>query len=652
MIPAVLLALAAVLGGTVASYAYDDDAPLVARLAYGVATGFAALSLIGFVIANFVGIAIAAVAAGLIVALPLATLVRPAIRGRVAGDVRATAAGIRAAFQEPALSTGGPIVYAVLLTVFLWLVFDRVILEQDGGLLTGFVNNLGDLPFHLQVTSSFAYGQNFPPEDPTYAGTGFAYPYLSDFLAAMFVGLGASMKDAFFLENLLLALALAGVIHRFTRVLTADRLAAFIAPVLLFLSGGLGWIAFLQDARTNGQGVLETLGALPHDYTIVADGPFRWGNAITTLLVTQRSLLFGLPIAVIVFVLLWKLIHAEPPATTRPSFRTPAIRLALAAGLLTGSMPLIHAHSFVVVFGTAFFVGVLFLQWRERRWLPWSAYVVAALALALPQIWWSTHDSIANAGTFFGFEFGWDHGQENIAWFWLLNTGLFIPLALVAAFWPGSRPIAARPLLLFSAVFLVWFVVPNVMKLAPWVWDNIKVLFYWFVGFLPLVALVLAQLLRRSAGWRILGLSAILAMTLAGGIDIWRVLSGQTEYGEFDRDGIAVAQIIRDETPARALILHAPTYNPPLFLTGRRSLLGYTGYIWAHGLPYVDREADIKRIYAGEPGAAELLERYGIDYIVVSPLERNSMTVDDAFLDQYALIGEAGDYRLYEVARP
>ncbi len=652
MIPALLVALLVTLGGTVASYAYDNDAPLVVRCAYGVATGLVAFALIGFMLANFVPIGLATVVAALVAAAPLVALTRPTARARVGADLRSARGEVAVAARRPSLDTAGPLVYVVVLAVFLWLVFDRVILETDGGLSTGFVNNLGDLPFHLQVTSSFAFGQNFPPEDPTYAGTGFAYPYLADFVAATFVTLGASLKDAFFLQNLLLALSLAAVIHRFTRVLTGDRVAAYIAPVLLFLSGGLGFLAFLDDARNNGIGVLGTLAALPHDYTIVADGPYRFGNAITTLLVTQRSLLFGLPIAVIVFMLLWQLVHADPPAAGRPTPPDRPIRLALAGGILTGSLPLVHAHSFVVVFGTAFFVGVLFRQWRERRWVPWAIYVIAALALSLPQIWWSTHDSIANAGTFFGFEFGWDHGQANVVWFWIMNAGPFVALSAIAALWPGERPLASRALLLFSAVFLVWFIVPNAMKLAPWVWDNIKVLFYWYVGLIPLVALLLARWFRQGTGWRTAAAAGILVMTLSGGIDIWRVLSGQTQYQEFDRDGISVASFIRDETPARALILHAPTYNPAVFLTGRRSLLGYTGYIWAHGLPYVDREADIKRIYAGEPGAAELIDRYAIDYILVSPIERGSLTVNDAFLSQYPIIDQLGAYDLHEVPRP
>ena len=212
MIAAVLLALLAVVGGTLASYAYDDDAPLITRLAYGAASGLVALAGIGFILANFVGIVPAAIGAGVVVGLPLLGLARRGLRDALAADVRTLAGTLRTGLTDPTLSSTGPIVYTVGITVFLWFVFDRVILEEDGALLTGYINNLGDLPFHLQVTSSFAYGQNFPPEDPTYAGTGFAYPYLSDFLAAMFVAVGASLREAFVVQNLLVGLALVGLL--------------------------------------------------------------------------------------------------------------------------------------------------------------------------------------------------------------------------------------------------------------------------------------------------------------------------------------------------------------------------------------------------------------------------------------------------------
>lgn len=648
MIPSIILVVIAIAGGTVATYAYDDEAPLATRLAFGAATGLVAVSAIGFALANLVSLQPATIAATVVVGLPLLALVNERARGWIQADLRAVAGWLTTAVRTPSLSSIGPFVYLGAVLAFLWLVFNQVIVERDGGLSTGYVNGLGDLPFHIGVTSSFVYGQNFPPQDPSFAGTGFAYPYLSDFLTAMFVQLGASMRDAFFVGNLVLGLSFVGVLQRFTLVVTSDRLASYLAPPLVLFSGGLGWVGLIQDAQSSGTGLTGLLGSLTRDYTITPEGPLRWGNAITTLLVTQRSLLMGLPIALLVFILLWRLIHADVARQGRIRVTT----TALAAGLLTGTLPLVHAHSFLVVMGTAFLLGLLFRQWREGRWRPWLIYVIASLVLALPQIWWSTHDSVASAGTFFGFEFGWDHGQENIVWFWFINTGLFIPLAAAAAVWSLRGGLASRSSLLFTAAFIAWFVVPNVMKLAPWVWDNIKVLFYWFVGFVPLVALLLARLLRADTIRRAAAAVAIVVLTLAGAVDIWRAVSGQTVYGEFDRDSIALAASIRELTAPHALMLNAPIWNATVFLTGRPTLLGYTGHVFSRGLPYADREADIAKIYAGDPDADDLLARYGIEYIVVSPVERSHLTVNDAYFGQFTRLAEAGEYVLYEVPRP
>ncbi|MBA3767926.1 MAG: hypothetical protein H0W99_13270 [Acidobacteria bacterium] len=144
----------------------------------------------------------------------------------------------------------------------------------------------------------------------------------------------------------------------------------------------------------------------------------------------------------------------------------------------------------------------------------------------------------------------------------------------------------------------------------------------------------------------------VVVLTFSGALDVWRVVSRATELQEFDRDGIAFAAMTSIRTPPRALVLHAPIHNHPVFLTGRRSLMGYPGHIWTHGLDYRQREAEIKRIYAGAPDALVLLNRYGIEYAVLSPLERTLMPVNDSFFEHYQRVGEIGEYRLYKIGRP
>ncbi len=77
--------------------------------------------------------------------------------------------------------------------------------------------------------------------------------------------------------------------------------------------------------------------------------------------------------------------------------------------------------------------------------------------------------------------------------------------------------------------------------------------------------------------------------------------------------------------------------------------MGYPGHIWTHGLDYTQREAEIKRIYAGGSDAPLLLQKYGVQYAVVGPHERNLMTVNDQFFSRFQVIGEVGGYRLYKI---
>jgi hypothetical protein len=337
----------------------------------------------------------------------------------------------------------------------------------------------------------------------------------------------------------------------------------------------------------------------------------------------------------------------------------------VAAGVVAGLLPLVHAHSFAVMMlmgacmALAQGAAVLFAQGAATEvparvwavWRPWVLFAVVASVLALPQMFFATRDTAVRAGQFFGWEFGWAHGQTNVVWFWVKNTAVFIPLLAVALAWRGAG--VSKRLLFFYLPFVLCFVVPNVYRLAPWVWDNIKILLYWWVASAPLVALVLARLWRRGGAWRVAAVVLLFTQTAAGGLDVWRAASGAVERRSFDKDGLAFAEVVKQQTDPRSLILHAPTYNDPVYLTGRRTFLGYPGHVWSHGIDYGPREAELKRIYAGAADAPALIERAGIEYVVVGPLEREELakqgvTVNESFFSRYRKVGEAGAYRLYK----
>ena len=52
------------------------------------------------------------------------------------------------------------------ITIILGLVFGRAAFEKSGGIYTGVMNNLGDLPLHMQVIASFAKAITFRRRTP------------------------------------------------------------------------------------------------------------------------------------------------------------------------------------------------------------------------------------------------------------------------------------------------------------------------------------------------------------------------------------------------------------------------------------------------------------------------------------------------------
>ncbi|HEV2962348.1 MAG TPA: hypothetical protein VG649_11025 [Candidatus Angelobacter sp.] len=651
MFAACTLLVVATLGGVALTFVYARHEHFATRICMGACTGLALMATIGFVLASFLGLGLSRttiiVASGCL-ALPLFLLLKSNYRTSMLAEARTAAQAFLTAVNHPRWTTTGYFIFYLFMAVLLGLVFGRAVFEKPDGIYTGLANNLGDLPMHIQVISSFTEGHNFPVQDPTYAGVRFTYPLLSDVLSAMLVKAGATIGQAMWLQGVTLALAMVGLMQSWTLALTRSRVAGFIAPLLLVFSGGLGWWQIFQDVRNSESGLLPLLAHLPHDYTVMSLSIFRWGNSVTSLFVPQRSFLLGLPLTILIFYLWWSCLSAaSSESQTQPASRFDCRWAMIAAGFFAGLLPLIHAHSFIVVFGAASCLAILFRPW----WREWLLFFVIAIVVALPEIFWLSQSTGINAQKYLGWQWGWDRAGYNALWFWFVNTGFFIPILAAAIFWRRSGYQLPRRLLTFYLPFLLFFIVPNVMKLAPWIWDNIKVLFYWYVASIPLVAFFLAYWFSRRSKLRWMAMGLLAVLILSGALDILRIITNTVEMREFTRDGMATAKLIAQVAPPQAVVLHAPAFDSPVFLTGRRSLLGFTGWIWSRGLDASQRENDIRRIYSGGPDAANLLERYHVDYAIIGPQERSFMPINQEFWSRYPLMSRIGDYQLYKVER-
>lgn len=645
-----LLILSAIsIGGASLTYLFSDTDRLMWRLAVGNVLGSAIFGSAAFVLAMLFGFNPLTVAIAMgITMLPFTLLWKRERRSKCLNDW----AKAKGKLQGVNLNRFAGFGYYAFFLILFWLFFGQTMYETSAGIFTGGSNNLGDLPFHLGAILGFTDGNNFPPQNPSFSGARFSYPFIADLLTACFVKMGADLQSSMFLQNVSWAFSLLVIVERFSTKITGNKLAGRIAPVLLIFSGGLGFLWFFKDYWEQGKSLWEFLWNLPQDYTI--NDKFRWGNSMVVLFITQRSLLLGMPITIVILGYLWSVFTTEE--TESPFFRFSLSPFLL--GLIAGLLPLIHLHSLATLFVVT---GFLFL-FKPEKWRSWIAFGIGVCLIAIPELAWSMAGSASETSKFFEWHFGWDKRDTNVVWFWIKNTGFVIPM-LIAGSWLYIRQVrqvakntitdsqkpSAKDLFLFYVPFIFLFFVSNAAKLAPWEWDNIKVLIYWYVGSLPLIAYAIVWAWEEQKLMKVFAVIALLGLTLAGGLDVWRTSTGQNKIKVFEADAVKIAQQIRSKTPPNALFINAPTYNSAVVLSGRRSYMRYIGHLSSHGIDYGPREEEVKRIYEGGGVADIFLKKAEIDYVLISPEERNSMNANEEFFRKYPMVAEAGEYRVYKV---
>jgi hypothetical protein len=635
--PAIVL-VGCVVAGFGITYLCGADLNLEERLAFGTVLGAMAGAAVSFIVSMLVrDVTVVTVLLGLAVAF--ATGAGAAISKRV--QLAADLADAGARWWRSPRTAGHPWPFAAIVIVCgAWTLhfLSQAYVYKADGLWAGYVNIWGDWAAHLSFAGSFAYGHNFPPQFPIDPGNHLGYPFMIDFLAANLVPFGSHLTSALVLTSGLLGLALPAVLYLAAQRFAGGRAAATIAVFVFLLSGGLGFIYLVGDIQHGGLG---TLLHLPREYTLNRDLNYQWLNPVLAYIVPQRSTLFGFSLALIVLLLLWIAIHE------RLGWRT-----FLFAGVVAGAMPVFHVHAY----GTVVALSIFWAVFNRRR--EWLAFFIPALAIGLPLVVWMlppANNSQCGTGPSLGgycIELGWLTGGDFWPWFWIKNTSVFIPLLIAAQFLRRWFPTGFGK---WFAPMWLWFLVPNVIVLQPWDWDNTKFFIFWALLGSVMAGGLLAGLFKRGPGAALFASVLLVALMLSGALDLARASDPTVSSYQFtDAKGLQVADWVRQNTSPDAIFAVADEHNNPIAtLSGRRILVGYPGWLWTYGVAdFIQKGADQRLILEGAPTTTDLVDKYGISYVLIGPQEladpRNANIV---YWAQYGTrVYTNGEYSVYKVS--
>jgi len=512
-----------------------------------------------------------------------------------------------------------------------------MLFERSDGLYAGWRTVWADWAVHFSYANVFAYwpiGEWFS-RNPVFATAGFSYPFLADAISGLLMRAGMELCWAFVLPSIVASLALVSLLFLFYALLMGSSRGAVLASTLFFTNGGAGFLLFAADLAR--QPSLSLLRFPPREYTYLPDHGIQWINIISSEILPQRALLLGVPLALLVLISVWRY--------RQRGFEKVSNAKLAALGLLASFLLITHAHSYLAV---VLLCGMLFLfdLSHYRRWLVFAA-AAASGSLALLALFYDQ----SGTSRFVIWQPGWlanpasGHGP---LWLFLwLNWGVFLPIAVVSIirFRYYRDPLVLGGILLFVACFLFRF--------QPNAWDNTKLLTWAHLLLCIPVTRYLQHLWsRRRAVWRCLAVTLFLFTTAAGFLEVWRLTrTPQIAVRMWSAQEIALAEAFRSVSDPLSLVLcsdHHHHWVPSL--SGRPILLGYRGWLGSYGIDYSAVERDVKTMLQGGPGAADLMERYGVEFAAIGRSERRDYDAAEGYFRQHhALILEDAGYAVFAI---
>jgi hypothetical protein len=238
---------------------------------------------------------------------------------------------------------------------------------------------------------------------------------------------------------------------------------------------------------------------------------------------------------------------------------------------------------------------------------------------------------------------GWAR-QEGVNYFiyWLRNVGpwLVAVISALVIFYRKKDWNRFVPLALAVGLFAVF----AHLILAPWDWDNIKLLVWCYV-----LALFFIQDWLWNDRSENVKMVVFVFFCLPGFLIFMHSLpyfSRGTGWAS-ERELNKATALMKDQDVNRGLLI-APEYDHPALLLGFKLYMGYPGHVWSHGYNYGPREANMNRYFSGDEAVLSALIKDQVKMTYQGPLEKRREKPEFSGKGLFK-VGEALDHELYRL---
>ncbi|MBR0443916.1 MAG: hypothetical protein IJK14_00875 [Clostridia bacterium] len=523
----------------------------------------------------------------------------------------------------------------------IYLFSTHTILDRNGALYVG-QSTYGDLCMHLGFITSITVQKTFPPFYSICPDTRIGYPFLSDSISSTFYTLGGTLRFAAILPAVYAyLLVLTGVYLFFEQWMERDGTKTVFCTLLFFVGGGFGFVYFFDLLKRNPGNFSRIFTAFYQTPTNNVDVGIKWVNPIADMLVPQRATLFG-----------WALLFPCLYLLFRAFFRK-EYRFFIPLGILAGSMPLVHTHSFLAlgVISAVYLAESLLSRPSREELAGFLKYAALTVLLAAPQLILFT---FRQSKGFLTPHFNWANETDGFLWFYIKNLGLLFLLLPLALFDTSSqnRKIMAGPAVLWLLAELIQF--------QPNPYDNNKLLFVCFAflcGFIGDYLIRVFRKLRGSASFSrvsvgILSAFVCACLFLSGILTLGR--EAVSRYELLSADQVSAAEYIKKTAAPDATFLTANNHNNAVaVLTGRNIVCGSGSFLYYHGIDYHEREAALSAMYEDpESFFTEYAEKYDVDYVYLSYEELYKYDCDTDYFDShFRVVYQNDEVTIYDVSQ-